>query len=154
MKKMYLYGLLFSIGLFLCGCNQETIIEPNNQPIELEPKYYPKITWTEADEAKVSACYIYIYLDKNFTNKILTVEDFPGLEIEELEWCTEKKYKNYLEEGSIPDNFRQSYTITLKNKESKNYIEALEYLKEVNYDFIKGVHLVFTLKTPLFVEFK
>ncbi|MDE6242143.1 MAG: hypothetical protein K2M08_06970 [Anaeroplasmataceae bacterium] len=146
MKKIYLYGLLCIIGLFLCGCNQTSSEEPQ-KPIELEQKYYETRTWTEVDEAHWGIACIHIVLDKSFPHKVLTVEDFPELEIEELKWSTEKKYKKYLEEGNLPDDFRQSYDLILKNEEPNNYIEALEYLKELNYEFIKNVWLRTFFKT-------
>ncbi len=146
MKKIYLYGLLCIVGLFLCGCNQTTSEEPE-KPIELEPKHYETRTWTEIDEANWNIGYIKIVLDKSFPHKVLTAEDFPELEIEKLRWNTEKKYKEYLEEGKLPDYFRQSYDLILKNEDPNNYIEALEYLKELNYDFIKETWLVCSFKT-------
>ncbi|MDE7384467.1 MAG: hypothetical protein K2M84_01780 [Anaeroplasmataceae bacterium] len=155
MKKMYLYGLLCIIGLFLCGCNQTSSEEPQ-KPIELESEYHETTTQenAESEELEPESCemttglhgefsisYIWIVLDRNFPHKTLTVEDFPGLEIEELRWDTEKIYKKYLEEGNFPDYFSQQYNLILKNKETSNYIEAKEYIKELNYDFIKSVSL-------------
>ena len=90
MKKLYLYGLLCIVGLFLCGCNQTSSEEPE-KPIELETKRYETRTWTEVDESFWNICCIKIVLDKNFPHKTLTIEDFPGLEIEELRWDTEKE---------------------------------------------------------------
>ena len=154
MKKMYLYGLLCIVGLFLCACSQTASEEPE-KPIELESEYHETTTQNgESEELEPESCemttwdhdefsisYIWIVLDKNFPHKTLTVEDFPGLEIEELRWDTEKIYKKYLEEGNLPDYFSQQYALILKNKETSNYIEAKEYIKELNYDFIKNVCL-------------
>lgn len=129
MKKI-LFLSIITMSFILFGCNQQEPVEENKEP------EIPVINWGNSQNPNQSAFVedmVGFVPKREYIDKIFTKEDFPMLEIEEIECITFNLYNKYLKEGKVPETFNQVYYITLKNKGEQYVYEALNILEDLEF---------------------
>lgn len=132
MKKI-LFLTIITMSFILFGCNKQAPIEENKQP------EFPMIDWgnsQDLNQSNIVEDMIRIAIKREFMDKVFIAEDFPLLEIEEIEYINLGLYNRYLKEGKIPENYYPIYTIILKNKGEQFVYEAIDLIKELEFIYL------------------
>lgn len=132
MKKI-LFLTIITMSFILFGCNQQEPVEENKEP------EVPVIDWGDSQEPNQSTIVedkVLIAIKREFMDKVFAAEDFPILEIEDIEYITSSLYSKYLEEGKIPETYYPLYTIILKNKGEQYVYEAIDLIKDLEFIYL------------------
>ena len=132
MKKI-LFLTIIAMSFILFGCNQQEPVEENKEP------EIPVIDWGDSqdpNQSNIVEDMVRIAIKREFMDKVFTAEDFPMLEIEEIEYINLGLYNRYLKEGKIPETYYPIYTIILKNKGEQFVYEAIDLIKDLEFIYL------------------
>lgn len=127
MKKSLLLFSLAALGLLLCSCNETwgKNIQPEND-VQTEKK----IKWEGSIDEDFKDDEIFIVIDKNYTDKSFTENDFPDISIDSIRQLTSTDWRS-----KLPYSNRVVYQLVLKEKSKQKVIDGIEYVQTL--DFVK-----------------